>query len=51
MLCMCKRYGLKCVAACGQYRGETCENSEITAVKKQRISSTRDFSHVCELIS
>ena len=26
--CTCKRYGLKCVAACGKCRGETCENNE-----------------------
>ena len=46
----CKKYGLKCVAACGQCRGEICENSEVIVVKKQFIPSTRDFFHVRELI-
>lgn len=27
-LCTCKRYGLRCVAACGKCRGEICENGE-----------------------
>ena len=26
--CTCKRYGLKCVAACGKCRGEACESNE-----------------------
>ena len=26
--CTCKRYGLKCVPACGKCRGEDCENNE-----------------------
>ena len=34
MLCTCKKYGLKCIAASGQCRGEICENSEVIAVKK-----------------
>ena len=46
ILCTCKIYGLKCVAACGQCRGEICENSEVIAVKKQWASF-----HVCELIT
>ena len=50
MLCTCKKYGLKDVAVCGQFRVEICENSEVFAVKKQYISSTRDFFHLCELI-
>ncbi|KAG1676702.1 hypothetical protein GQR58_014128 [Nymphon striatum] len=29
MICTCRRYGLKCVAACGKCRGEICENAEI----------------------
>ena len=46
ILCTCEIYGLKCVAACGQCRGEICENSEVIAVKKQWASF-----HVCELIT
>ena len=26
--CSCRKNGLKCVTACGDYRGENCENSE-----------------------
>ena len=26
--CTCRRYGLKCVAACGTCRGDICENAE-----------------------
>ena len=34
MLCKFKRYGLKCVTACGQYRnGEICKNSEVIVFK------------------
>ena len=51
ILCTCEIYGLKCVTACGQYRGEICENSEVIAIKKQCISSTRASFHVCELIT
>ena len=32
MLCTCKRYGLKCVAACGRCRGEICENVEVNII-------------------
>ncbi|KAG1706174.1 Carcinine transporter [Nymphon striatum] len=33
MICTCRRYGLKCVAACGKCRGEICENAETTATE------------------
>ena len=46
MLCTCRKYGLICVAACGQCRGEIYENLEEISVKKQCISSTSDFFHV-----
>ena len=30
MLCSCRRYGVICVSACGKYRGEICDNVEVS---------------------
>ena len=30
MLCSCRRYGLRCVSACGNCREEICENIEVS---------------------
>ena len=34
ILCSCKRYSFKCIAAFEQGRGEICEESEVIALKK-----------------
>ncbi|KAG1693955.1 A disintegrin and metalloproteinase with thrombospondin motifs adt-1 [Nymphon striatum] len=38
MICTCRRYGLKCVAACGKCRGEICENAERGMISSRKFS-------------
>ena len=42
-LCMCRKNGLKFVPACGNCRGEACNNSEENVLEEEVTSNDNDY--------
>ena len=50
-VCSCHKNGLKCVPACGDCRGETCNNSEqIIMDQEENLDSDENEDMICKKI-